>query len=193
MDLSAMATRIASLPPWDNLGDQTRFSNGAVSVIGRRARSRASGYEKEFTVLQYPDWVHVAAVTPDKELVLVRQWRHGVQNFVLELPGGAIDAGEAADQAGPRELSEETGYGSDKWEPLGSTFANPAVNTNSVQMMAALDAQPSVQLPPDAGEEIEVVLVPLAEAVQMCLDGRISHPFTHATLFKLIATHPELM
>lgn len=192
MNLNAMALRIASLPPWDNLGETVHFSNDAMAVIGKVAKSRETGYQKEFTVLKYPDWVHVAALTADGKIVLVRQYRHGVDQFTLELPGGAVDPGEVPDQAAPRELAEETGYVSKHWEPLGSMFANPAINTNSVHMFLAADVLMTEGLPPDKGEEIEITAVPLRQVVDMCRDGQILHPFTQSTIFRLMATHSNL-
>lgn len=192
MNLRAMAARVASLPPWDNLGEVTRYSNDAVSVVGKTAKSRETGFQKEFTVLKYPDWVHVAALTHDGKIVLVRQYRHGVDQFTLELPGGAVDPGEIADHAAPRELAEETGYISKRWEFLGSMYANPATNANSVHMFLATNIVLTEGLPPDKGEEIEVTAVPLKDVSAMCHDGRILHPFTHSTISLLLAKHPEL-
>ena len=192
MDLRALAMRVASLPPWDNLSEVVHFSNDIVSVVGKTSKSRQTGFEKEFTVLQSPDLVHVAALTNKGEIVLVRQFRHGVDRFTLELPGGSVNSGESPAEAAPRELAEETGFVSELWELLGSAFTHPSVCSNSVHMFLASGAVLTEGLPPDKGEEIEVVAVPVKEAVKMCHDGRILHPFSHSTIFAMLAKHPEL-
>jgi ADP-ribose pyrophosphatase len=188
-----IAARVASLPPWDNLGEIVRYSNDAVKLIGKIAKSRKTGLQREFTVLKYPDWVHVAALTPDGRLVLVRQFRHGIDRFTIELPGGAVEEGETPEQAGRRELSEEASFASRDWEPLGSMCANPATNANLVHAFFAREATPTEGLDPDMDEELEIFPCPVKEVVSMCLDGRIVHPFTHSTVFKLISIHPELL
>lgn len=193
VNLKAMAKRIASLQPWEILGETTLFSNNIVTLVGVLAKSKKTGLQKQFTVSEYPDWVHVAALTDKGEIVLVRQFRHGVGEFTLELPGGAVDPGESADQAAPRELAEETKYASAQWEPLGALHANPAINTNRVHMFFAKDVVLTDGLPADQGEELEVMLVPLTAAVKMCREGAILHPFTHAAVFALLAAHPELL
>ena len=192
MDFMAMATRIASLSPWENLGETVHFSNNIVTVVGRVARSKETGFQKEFTVLKHPDWVHVVALTYDDEIVLVRQFRHGVNDFTLELPGGAVEIGEDPKHAALRELSEETGYVSNQWEPLGSLYANPALNTNSVHMFLARDVILTNGLPPDQGEELEIGAFPLETVMEMCHNGRILHPFTCSAVFALLVKYPEL-
>jgi ADP-ribose pyrophosphatase len=66
--------------------------------------------ERDFVVIASADWCNVIAVTPDGKLVLVRQFRFGIEEFSLEIPGGIIDPGETPVAAAVRELREETGY-----------------------------------------------------------------------------------
>jgi hypothetical protein len=64
-----------------------------------------------YYALEYPPWVNVVALTPDHDVVLVRQYRHGVQQAVLELPSGTVEPTDASPlTAVQRELLEETGY-----------------------------------------------------------------------------------
>ena len=69
----------------------------------------ATGKEKSFTVIQSPNWVNVIALTTDDQVVMVRQYRHGIDDLTLEIPGGIVDPGEDALTAVKRELYEETG------------------------------------------------------------------------------------
>src|SRR5690606_11844728 len=64
----------------------------------------------EYYVLEYPDWVNMVALTTENRFILVRQYRHGVREDVLEIPGGVIDPGEIPEEAARREMLEETGF-----------------------------------------------------------------------------------
>src|SRR5665811_1421089 len=79
------------------------------------AISPRTGEERDFVVLESSDLVGVVALTEEGRLVLVRQFRHGLREVTLELPGGLIDAGTTPEEAARAELREETGYGGGEW------------------------------------------------------------------------------
>jgi len=94
--------------------------------------SPRTGKEHDFYVLDSVNWVNVVAVTPDQQLVMVEQYRHGSNTVELEIPGGMMDAGETDPVAtAVRELREETGYEGDHARLLGRIHANPAILTNT--------------------------------------------------------------
>jgi 8-oxo-dGTP pyrophosphatase MutT (NUDIX family) len=125
-----------------------------------------------YYVLEYRDWVHVVAITPRREVVLVRQYRHAIGEISTEIPAGALDPGEIDPlAAAARELREETGYVSDDLRYLTRLSPNPATHTNSIHLVLALDAKPLRAAKPDETEEIEVKCVSCAEAVKMVLSG----------------------
>lgn len=139
------------------------------------------------TVVECRDWCNVIAVTPAAQLVLVRQWRHGTRGFTLEPPGGLIDAGESPLEAAARELREETGYTSERIVPLGSIAPNPAIMDNRVHNFLALDAVAAGAVHPDDGEDLEVVLRPLAGVAGMITRGEIDHAVVVAAFVQLAA------
>ncbi len=128
-----------------------------------------------YYVLTYPDWVNVVALTPDRQLILVRQYRHAVEAPVLELPGGVMDASDAnAEQAARRELLEEAGFASDRWLKISSLYANPATHTNRMHSFLALDATPQGAQALDCGEEgLSLQLMPLDDVVEGLATGLI--------------------
>lgn len=136
----------------------------------------ASGAEiSPYYVMTYPDWVHVVAVTADDRLVLVRQYRHGAGEAVLELPGGAADPADAEVAAtARRELLEETGFAAEAIEPVTSLFANPAIHPNRVHFMLATGLERRGPPALDRGEEgLSVELVPVDVVIAGLAGGAI--------------------
>lgn len=124
-----------------------------------------------YHVLELNDWCHAIALTETGELVLVEEYRHASGCVVRGLPAGTVEAGEDPAMAMPRELVEETGYRAPGWLRLPTAWANPATQTNRVHNFLALGATATGTQSFDPGETIEVVTVPVAEAVAALLDG----------------------
>jgi ADP-ribose pyrophosphatase len=117
-----------------------------------------------FYVFQYPHWVNVLAVTDDQRVVLIRQYRHGLGEVVLELPGGSIEpSDEDPMDAARRELTEETCFAGGAFVKTGVLSPNPASHNNLVHCYLATDCRQVAPQALDSSEDIEVVLVPVAE------------------------------
>jgi ADP-ribose pyrophosphatase len=148
--------------------------------------------DRDFVVLRPPDWVNVLALTPDHQLVLVRQFRYGIKEFTLEIPGGMIDAGEPALVAGQRELLEETGYQGGRAELLGVIAPNPAIQANRCHIVLVQDAVPSGSIAWDTDEEIEVSCRPVDEVLALARNGGITHSLVLSALFLFEARWREM-
>jgi 8-oxo-dGTP pyrophosphatase MutT (NUDIX family) len=114
-------------------------------------------------VLESADWVNVVAITPEKKILTVKQFRFGVSQTTIEIPAGLMDEGETPQQAAMRELKEETGYVSDNWRYLGWFQANPAFMNNICHSWLAQDAIRKYPPQPDEGEEISIAELSLDE------------------------------
>lgn len=133
------------------------------------------GTERDFYVVHSPDWVNVIALTQDRQLVLVRQFRFGVDDLSVEIPGGVMDPGEEPIAAGLRELREETGYVGKNARIIGRVHSNPAILSNACHFVFVEDVVRSAELHWDADEEIEVITMPVDEAYKWAYSGRITH------------------
>jgi 8-oxo-dGTP pyrophosphatase MutT (NUDIX family) len=123
------------------------------------------------------DWAVVVAVSEAGELVLVEQYRHGVDAFTLEPAGGIIDHGEEPAQAALRELVEETGFGAEGAQPelLATVHPNPALSENRAFLFLVRGVR-KVREPDDhLDERTRVVMLDAASALAATRDGRISH------------------
>ncbi|GAC1443548.1 MAG: NUDIX hydrolase [Vulcanimicrobiaceae bacterium] len=118
----------------------------------------------------------VFAVTPDDRVVLVRQYKHGIAEVVLELPAGGIDPGETPSACAARELAEETGYVSAPGDLtlLRSFILDPTSSTTRYHLYLARDARPLATLKFDPLEDIAIELVTFTELRRYVRDGTIA-------------------
>ena len=160
---------------WQRLGHEVRLTTRIFDVHGVRYRHPGRGTEREFIVVRPPDWVNVVAVTPDARLVLVRQFRFGIDGFSLEIPGGMMDAGEDPIATARRELREETGYAGGAAHLLGSVHPNPAIQSNRSHFVLIEAAAPAHDLEWDPDEELAVETRPVDEVFRLAETGGITH------------------
>lgn len=161
--------------PWIVSPATDIVSTRMFTLRRRHARSPVSGKSGVFDYLESPDWAHVAAITPDRNVVMIEQFRHGTNEVTLELPGGCIDQGESPTEACARELLEETGYAGEPVEIIGRVSSNPALMSNHTFTGLVLNAVPSSGQNLDATEEIGVRLVPLDQVPSLIRAGVIHH------------------
>jgi ADP-ribose pyrophosphatase len=142
-------------------------------------RSRGSGKEGKFDVLETKDWVNVVPVTSAGNVLIVRQFRFGSGEDTLEFPAGTVDPGEDPAHTAVRELAEETGAKGGLWTTLGTCRPNPAIQTNTCHHYAVEGLSPDLgPVKFDEHEEIALMQVPLGEIDGMISKGEISHALT---------------
>ena len=175
----------SSVRPWKitSSGEEEDFQ---IFRIRRDvAVSPRTGESHQRVVVLTPDWVNVVAITPDAQVVMVEQYRHGISSVTLELPGGLIEAGESPVEAGLRELREETGFVGVDPQPLGSAHPNPAYFSNQCHFVVVQDAVQIGALQQDSGEDIALRCVPLADIPRLIERGGITHAVMIAAFYFL--------
>ena len=127
----------------------------------------------DYFVSLRPDIATILPITERGEVVLVRQYRHGVNEILLELPAGTFEVGEEPLAVAKRELAEETGYVSEDWSAIATFYNNPVKQNNRIHLFHAQAARLVQAQQLDATEEIEVVLKPMAEVPALIASGEV--------------------
>jgi 8-oxo-dGTP pyrophosphatase MutT (NUDIX family) len=178
--------------PWDIVLSERREKLRIFGLRVDRAVSPRTGQAHDFYVLESGSWVNVIPMTPEQEVVLIRQYRHGTREVTLEIPGGIVEPGDSPQEAARRELREETGYEAAEMIDLGFVHPNPAFLDNRCYTFLARGARragPQIQ---DEKEDIQVLFEPLAEIPRLIRDGAITHSLVVAAFYRLFMEHTPL-
>lgn len=168
---------------WKKNSEQSILKASVFEYFKVSSTSPDSGKTGNFDVLKCRNWVNIIALTPKKEVVLVKQYRQGTDEVTLEIPGGVIHTGEDVLVGAKRELEEETGFLAEEWTLLGSVDANPAFMTNKCFTYLATGCINSSAQNLDPFEEIEVVTLALEKIPALIKEGKISHSLVVAAFY----------
>ncbi len=172
------------IKPWPKIDSKPLGDYRIFTIRSDRRRSPRTGLEHEFFVIDCTDWVNVVALTPNHELVMIEQFRHGSATIELEIPGGMIDP-EDPDPvaAGVRELREETGYVGQNSRIIGSIYPNPAIMSNTCHTVLVEDCRCTHPVEFDHAEDLHTRLVPIAEIPELVAQGKIRHSLVAVALY----------
>ena len=170
--------------PWQVVSTTKDKSYRVFNLRTDRAVSPRTGKAHRFFIIESSPWVNVIPLTPQNEVVLVRQYRHGTQDVTLEIPGGLVETSDSPAGAAGRELMEETGYGAGEIIPLGLVHPNPAIQNNACYTYLAKDVYLSGEQDQDDKEDIQVVLRPLAAIPDIIRKGEITHALVLAAFYR---------
>ena len=168
---------------WEILSRVEPFSCPIFSLEKKRCRHPVRKREGDFYTIRTAEWVNVVAVTPERKIVLVRQYRFGIEDLSLEVPGGVVDLGEEPLAAGIRELREETGFVGGRARVIGKVHPNPAIQSNMCHIVLVEEAVQSAETDWDANEELSVLVESMDEVYRKMEVGEITHALALNALF----------
>jgi len=170
--------------PWTLISSNRDKSYRIFDLRTDRACSPRTGQAHDFFVIESSPWVNIIPLTPDNDVVMVRQYRHGTREVTLELPGGLVERADSPASAALRELQEETGYGAAAVISLGAVHPNPAIQNNRCYSFLAENVYSTGIQKQDDQEDIAIVLEPLAEIPRLIRTGVITHALVIAAFYR---------
>jgi 8-oxo-dGTP pyrophosphatase MutT (NUDIX family) len=172
------------LKPWRTIRSQPAGDFKIFRIRTDRIVSPRTQQEHDFFVIDSVNWVNVVALTPDRRVVMIEQYRHGSGTVELEIPGGMIDPGDASPEAaGQRELREETGYAGENARRLGQVFPNPAIMSNICYTVMVENCRCVHPVQFDHSEDLVTRLVPVSAIADLVAKGQIRHSLVIAALY----------
>jgi len=174
----------------ETLVRSVEVAHGKLLVLRHDTVVDAEGEEHLRELVVHRGGVSIVAVTDDRRVLMVRQWRHAVGQALLEIPAGTLDleddgSVENPEQAAPRELGEETGYRAGEMVKLGSFFTGPGFTTELMHLYLARDLQPIEGYSgPETDEHLELERIPLDDALRMADEGEIRDAKTLVGLYR---------
>lgn len=164
------------------LSSETAYK-GIIFTVTRDKVRLENGKEAERDVLLHHGGVCVIPVTENNEIYLVKQFRYPFREVTIEIPAGKLEEGEDHAECGRRELLEETGLECSEYVYLGRLYPVPAYDTEIIHIYMARGLELKKQSL-DEDEFIDVERVPLTDAVEMVMDGRILDAKTQIAILK---------
>jgi 8-oxo-dGTP pyrophosphatase MutT (NUDIX family) len=160
---------------WKNTRKQIHTRGKIFTYYEVEAENQEGNLRGTFDLLEFGSWVNIIALDKQDRMILVEQYRIGSDQVMLEIPGGAIDQGEAPLEGAKRELLEETGYVSEEWVELGKVDPNPAFMNNTCYTYLAKNCVDTGKQNLDHLEEIELKFVPVEDRYSLIQKEKITH------------------
>jgi len=170
---------------WEMVSESVYAECKVFDVYKRHCKHPKNGKDSDFFYLKSRDWALCLPITVNREIILIQQYRFGIDDVCWEIPGGIVDENESPIEAAKRELQEETGYTGESAYLLNSCHANPAILNNKVHYVLIENCTLTQPTYWDTHEELIVQPMPLQQVFEMVTAGEITHSVTLNGLFYL--------
>ncbi|MFN1835698.1 NUDIX hydrolase [Balneola sp. MJW-20] len=174
------------IEPWLTTDERPEYTTNIFDLLSRDMKLESEDHSATFSILRAPDWINVVPLTDNDEIILVEQYRYGIEMPTLELPGGMVDPGEDPLETSKRELLEETGFAGSEWFDLGKVSSNPAVLTNWTHTFLVKGCTKIQEQQLDGNERIIVHCIPLERFIDQIRSGEVHHSLVVAGMMKYI-------
>lgn len=159
---------------WKILSSEYLFNDRWFKVRKEKCETPSGKIIDPYYVYDFSTWVAAFALTEDRKVVMVKQYRHAFGEIGIEIPGGCVDDTDKNNEAAIiRELMEETGYQFSSYEYLGKISPNTSTNSNVLHMYLAMGGKKVSEQHLDPGEEIEIVLMSIDDLKQLLRENKI--------------------
>ena len=163
-DRAVVTETDTDLEQWETLDSRTLYQDRWIKFRVEQCLTPRGTSVNAYHIIDYPLWVNVVVITDTLDILLLREYRHGVRKHILGLPSGYVESIYATPQAAMvRELREETGYEAPCWQQVSRVYANASNQTNEVVTYLALGAQKTAHIEREYSEDISITLVPVQE------------------------------
>jgi len=164
------------------VNSRSTLHQGRVFNLIKENYTLENGVTSDMDFIQHPGAAAMVPMLNNQEVVLIKQYRHAIREFIWEIPAGTLDPNESPLNCARRELIEEIGYSATDWHQLGTITPLPGCSDEHIHIFLASDLKPEEQQLDD-DEMINVHKINLSEALQMILAGEISDGKTISGLF----------
>jgi ADP-ribose pyrophosphatase len=159
---------------WKILSSEYLFKDLWFTVRKDRCETPDGKIIDPYYVYEFPTWVTALAFTEDKKAILVKQYRHAIEDVCIEIPGGCVDdTDKDLQEAISRELLEETGYSFSRFNYLGKISPNPSTNNNWMHMFLATGGKKTHDQKLDHNENIEVIIYSMEDLKMLISEHKI--------------------
>ena len=155
---------------------------GRVFTLERENVTLGNGVTTDLDVIHHPGAAAMVPVTDDRQVVMLRQYRHAVRRTLWEIPAGTLEPGEDPETCARREIEEETGYRADRLVRLGQIVPVPGYSDEAITLFLCTGLTPKAQSL-DADEQITVQMIAFEKAFEMVTSGQIQDAKTITGLF----------
>ena len=164
------------------INNRTTVYHGKVFELVRENVTLENGTTTDLEFIEHPGATAIIPFLDDKRIVLLKQYRHALKNYIWEIPAGTLDPQEEIISCAKRELIEETGYSAGQWHRLGEITPVPGYSNERIHIFLATELQPADQNL-DEDEVIQVQALDFLKAFEMIGDGEIQDAKSIAGLF----------